>query len=62
MNLLNARLFRRHFLLAPLAGSVAALLGAGTRSARAQEKASLIARAVERVPDTPDDAAWTAAD
>ncbi len=62
MNLLNARLMRRHFLLAPLAGGLAALFSAGTRSARAQEKASLIARSVERLPDTPDDAVWASAE
>jgi len=60
MSLLNARLLRRSVLLAPLAGTVALL--AGGRVAQAQEKASLIAKSVERVPDDPEDSTWDTAD
>ncbi|MCB1364053.1 MAG: hypothetical protein KDK02_08020 [Rhodobacteraceae bacterium] len=51
---------RRSVLLAPLAAGVAALLG--TRPAGAQEKATLLAKPVDRVPESPDDSAWNSAD
>jgi hypothetical protein len=62
MSLLDIRLLRRSVLLAPLAGAAAAIFGAGARPAQAQEKASLIAKSVSRVPDTHDDPAWQQAD
>lgn len=62
MSLLDFRVLRRGVLLAPLAGAAAAIFGAGTRPARAQEKASLIAKSVARVPEAPDDPAWLEAD
>ena len=60
MSLRDIRLLRRSFLLAPLAAGAAALLG--TRRAAAQEKATLLAKSVDRVPEAPDDAAWAGAD
>ena len=62
MSLFDIRLLRRGVLLAPLAGAAAAVFGAGTRPAQAQEKASLIAKSVGRVPDTLDDPAWQQTD
>lgn len=52
---------RRAWLYAPLAGLGAALL-AWPRRAGAAEKASLLARPVERLPPDPNDPAWTNAD
>ena len=52
---------RRAWLYAPLAGLAAALL-AWPRRAGAAEKASLLARPVERLPADPNDPAWTNAD
>ena len=60
MSLRDIRLLRRSFLLAPLAAAAAMTLG--TRPAAAQEKATLLAKSVNRVPEAPDDAAWDAAD
>ncbi|MGE0653166.1 MAG: ethylbenzene dehydrogenase-related protein [Alphaproteobacteria bacterium] len=60
MSLLGVNLFRRSVLLALLAGTAAVL--SRVRPGQAQEKASLIAKAVESVPKTPDDAAWQTAD
>ena len=62
MSLLDIKLLRRRVLQAPLAGAAAAVFGAGTGPAQAQEKASLIAKSVGRVPDMPDDPAWQQAD
>lgn len=53
---------RRKVLLASLAGSAAWLAGPLSRPAAAQQKASLIARPVDRVPDGPDDDMWPTAD
>lgn len=53
---------RRKVLLASLAGSAAWLAGPLSRPAAAQQKASLIARPVDRVPDRPDDDLWLSAD
>ena len=53
---------RRKVLLALLAGSAAWLAGPLSRPAAAQQKASLIARPVDRVPDRPDDDLWLSAD
>ena len=57
------RMTRRVWLGVPVVGSLAWLAGA-TRRASAQEvqKASLLAKAVERVPDDPQDARWREAD
>lgn len=60
MNLRDIRLLRRSFLLAPLAAAAAVTLG--TRPVAAQEKATLLAKSVDRVPEAPDDAAWAGAD
>lgn len=60
MSLRDIRLLRRSFLLAPLAAAAAMTLG--TRPAAAQEKATLLAKSVDRVPEAPDDAAWDGAD
>ncbi|RMF33757.1 MAG: hypothetical protein D6754_16380 [Alphaproteobacteria bacterium] len=60
MNLGDFHLPRRGFLLAPLAAAAAVTFG--PRRAAAQEKATLLAKAVERVPEAPDDAAWEGAD
>jgi hypothetical protein len=54
---------RRKVLLASLVGGSAAwLVGPLSRLAAAQQKASLIARPVDRVPDGPDDDMWRTAD
>ena len=54
---------RRKVLLASLVGGSAAwLVGPLSRPAAAQQKASLIARPVDRVPDGPDDDMWRTAD
>ena len=53
---------RRNVLLAPLAGGVAWLAGSLTKPAAAQQKGSLIAKRVDRVPDGPDDGLWQSAD
>ena len=54
---------RRKVLLASLVGGSAAwLAGPLSRPAAAQQKASLIARPVDRVPDGPDDDMWRTAD
>ena len=57
------RVTRRFWLGVPVAGGLAWLLGA-VRPASAQQtqKASLLAKAVERVPDDPQDARWQDAD
>ncbi len=60
MSLFDIRLLRRSVLLSPLVLAGGALFGA--RRAAAQEKASLLAKAVERVPEAPDDALWQSAD
>lgn len=60
MSAFDFRLLRRNLLVAPLALTAGALLGA--RRATAQDKASLLAKSVDRVPQTPDDAAWDSAD
>lgn len=60
MSLRDIRLLRRSFLLAPLAAAAAAIFG--TRPVAAQEKATLLAKSVDRVPEAPDDAAWAGAD
>ena len=54
---------RRLWLGVPLAGSLAWLFGAARpASAQQAQKASLLAKAVERVPDDPQDARWRDAD
>jgi len=53
---------RRRLLLAPLVGGLTAMLGNVSRTARAQEKASLIAKAVDKIPTTVDHADWQKAD
>ena len=57
------RVTRRFWLGVPVVGGLAWLLGA-VRPASAQQaqKASLLAKAVERVPDDPQDARWQNAD
>ena len=57
------RVTRRLWLGIPVVGGLAWLLGAA-RSASAQQaqKASLLAKAIERVPDDPQDARWRDAD
>ena len=51
-------LARRNLLLTPFAGGVAWLAGFMAKPAAAQQKASLIARRVDRVPEGPDDELW----
>lgn len=60
MSLWDTKFMRRNVLLSPLAGAVA--LVAGGRAAQAQEKASLIAKSVDRAPGDPEDPAWDASD
>lgn len=60
MSVFDIRLLRRNVLFGPLAVTAAALFG--TQRAAAQEKASLLAKSVDRVPDASDDAAWDSAD
>ena len=62
MNLSTTALARRRILLAPLAGGIAWLAGSLAKPAAAQEKASLIAKRVDRVPDDPGDELWLNAD
>lgn len=52
---------RRHVLFAPFAAGLACLGGAAARAATSQ-KATLIAKFVERVPASPDDDAWKKSD
>lgn len=61
MGVFNMKILRRSVLVAPLAATAGALLF-GARRAAAQEKASLLAKSVDRVPETPGDAAWDTAD
>lgn len=57
------RVTRRLWLGVPLVGSLAWLLSAARpASAQQAQKASLLAKAVERIPDDPQDARWQAAD
>ncbi len=58
MNLRTTTWQRRDVLLAPLMGGVAWLAAPLVRSASAQEKATLIAKRVDRVPDGVDDELW----
>lgn len=54
---------RRLLLGVPVVGGLAWLLGAARpASAQQAQKASLLAKAVERVPDDPQDARWQSAD
>ena len=62
MNLHTPTVPRRYVLLAPLVGGIGWLAGSLAKPAAAQQKASLIAKRVERVPDAPDDGAWRDAD
>lgn len=62
MTLPNDSRTRRRFLLAPLVGGLAAVLGATPRTARAQNKASLVAKAVAKVPEAVDDPDWQRSD
>ena len=57
------RITRRLWLGVPVVGGFAWLLGAGRpASAQQAQKASLLAKAVEHVPDDPQDARWQDAD
>ena len=49
---------RRDVLLAPLMGGVAWFAESLVRPAAAQEKATLIAKRVDRLPEAADDPAW----
>lgn len=60
MNWGDMRLARRRFLATPLVAATA--MAFGTTSARAQQKATLLARSVDKVPAEPEDAAWGEAD
>lgn len=60
MSLHDIRLLRRSFLLVPLVAAAAAMFG--TTPVAAQEKATLLAKSVDRVPEAPDDPAWVGAD
>lgn len=62
MSLFHTAVLRRSVLVAPVLGSLGWLAGRLVKPAAAQEKATLIARRVERVPETPDDALWAEAD
>lgn len=53
---------RRRLLLAPLVGGLVAAVAAMPRTAHAQDKASLIAKSVDKVPKRVDDEAWKAAE
>ncbi len=53
---------RRSLLLAPFAGGVAWLLESLAKPAVAQQKASLIAKRVDGVPNDPDDEQWRSAE
>lgn len=61
-DLIRTPLQRRSTLLAPLAGGLAWLAGGLSKPAAAQEKASLIAKRVDRVPEDPADELWQSAD
>lgn len=52
---------RRHLLGAPFAAAAGWLL-LSPRRAHAQQKASLVAKPVEKIPATPEDPAWESAD
>jgi hypothetical protein len=57
------RVTRRLWLAVPMVGGLAWLLGAARpASAQQAQKASLLAKAVKRVPDDPQDAHWQNAD
>lgn len=60
MSLGDTRLPRRKFLATPLIAATA--MAFGPLPAQAQEKATLLAKSVDRVPSAPDDEAWSAAD
>ncbi|MBZ0129575.1 MAG: hypothetical protein K8F59_10700 [Rhodobacteraceae bacterium] len=60
MDLGDTRLARRKFLATPLMAASAMAFGVGP--ARAQEKATLLAKSVQKVPTAPDDEAWAGAD
>ena len=62
MNLRTTAWRRRNVLLAPFIGGAAWLAESLARPAAAQEKATLIAKQVDRVPDGPDDGLWQNAD
>lgn len=53
---------RRLWLGVPIVGSLAWLVGTRSASAQQAQKASLLAKAVERVPEDPQDAQWRNAD
>lgn len=53
---------RRRLLLAPLVGGLVAAVAAMPRPAQAQEKASVVAKSVGKVPERVDDEAWKAAE
>ncbi len=61
MTLSSHKQIRRGLLLAPLVGGLAAALGTASRTARAQEKATLVAKSVNKVPDDVDDTQWQTA-
>lgn len=62
MNIRTVAWRRRNVLLTPLMGGVAWLAESLTRPAAAQEKATLIAKQVDRIPDGLDDRLWQDAD
>lgn len=62
MSTWGTALHRRGLLLAPLAAGAGLLAGVLARPAAAQEKATLLARRVDRAPADPDDELWARAD
>ncbi len=58
----HPRVTRRSWLRIPLVGGLALLLRSTRASAQQAQKASLLAKAVERVPDDPHDVRWKDAD
>ncbi|MFQ5961302.1 MAG: ethylbenzene dehydrogenase-related protein [Candidatus Methylomirabilales bacterium] len=62
MKLRMPDLRRRNVLLASIVGGFAWLAGSFAKPAAARQKASLISKHVDRVPDGPDDNLWQGAD